>query len=62
MRPRIGVKFIDLSGLRDVLLPAGVDVPSDVTASWSRGPVWLMSQQTTFPSWFQLSHRFCDPM
>ena len=61
MRPRIDVKFIDLSGLHAMLLLAGVDVASDVSMSWSRGPVWLMSQQTTFPSWFQRSHRFYDP-
>ncbi len=30
MRPRIDVKFIDLSGLHAMLLLAGVDVPSDL--------------------------------
>ena len=61
MRRRIDVKFIDLSGLRALLLLAGVDVPSDVSVSWSRGPAWFMWRQTTIPSGFRLSHRFYDP-
>ena len=62
MRPRINVKFIDLSGLRAMLLLAGVDVASDVSVSWSRGPACFMGRQTTIPAGFRLSHRFYDPV
>ena len=62
MRPRIDVKFIDLSGLRAMLLLAGVDVPSGVTVLWPRGQARLMLRQMTILSGFRLSHRLYDPV
>ena len=62
MRPRINVKFTDLSELRAMLLLAGVNVPSGVTVPWPRGQARLMLRQMTILSGFRLSHRFYDPV
>ena len=62
MRRRINVELTDLSVLCDMLLFAGVDVPSGVTVLWPRGQARLMLRQMTILSGFRLSHRLYDPV